>query len=113
MFPQQPELSLPVAVGLMLVALVVDLAAVVVLVRLASRYRSRSRPSPDAGGEEGRGDAAVSAAADAPDGSTVTCPACGAANEPEYRYCRACVAMLPGHAAGTRPDLPSFGRSAD
>lgn len=113
MFPQQPELSLPVAIGLVLVTLVVDLAAVLVLVRLASRYRGRSRPSPGAGTAEARDDAAAGAAADTPDGSTVACPACGAANEPEYQYCRACVARLPGAASATRSDLPSFGRFAD
>lgn len=29
-------------------------------------------------------------------GETVTCPECGADNDPEYRYCRDCVAELPG-----------------
>lgn len=34
------------------------------------------------------------------DGATVACPDCGTENDQGYRYCRSCVAELPG------PNLP-------
>jgi len=34
------------------------------------------------------------------DGPVVECPSCGAENGTEYRFCRRCVAELPGGFAG-------------
>ena len=58
-------------------------------------------PSPgDLGGsgdgEGGDGGDGEDGDGGAPDGPTVTCPACGVENDPEFRYCRDCVAELPG-----------------
>lgn len=39
------------------------------------------------------------------DGATVDCRECGTENESSYRYCRECVAELPG-AAGIRENGP-------
>ncbi|MDH5020912.1 zinc ribbon domain-containing protein [Halobacterium rubrum] len=37
----------------------------------------------------------------APGDDGVECPRCGTENDPEYRFCRSCVAQLPG-AGSTR-----------
>lgn len=33
----------------------------------------------------------------------LTCPQCGARNDPSYRFCRICVADLPGSAGHDEP----------
>lgn len=38
-------------------------------------------------------------------GATVACPECGAENDPAFRYCRDCVAELPGGTPLTGPDV--------
>lgn len=40
----------------------------------------------------------------------VVCPECETANEPVYRYCRACIAELPGGSVLTGDDNRPVGR---
>ncbi|WP_121822889.1 DUF7577 domain-containing protein [Halostella salina] len=71
-------------------ALAVALQAVAVLLGLwVRRRRERTRDGD-------RSEAAVA------------CPDCGAENEPGYRFCRRCVAELPG----ARPTTPAGGPPA-
>mgnify|MGYP000117195005 CR=1 FL=1 len=70
------------------------------LLALAYAYRNR----PDAGGDEREGRDAAGRGATGVDGETtdhahgedVECPECGAVNGRDYRFCRRCVAELPG-----------------
>ncbi|MFB6118915.1 hypothetical protein [Halosegnis sp.] len=41
------------------------------------------------------------------DGSTVQCRECGTPNEPDYTFCRACVARLPGNGQAVGPAPPA------
>lgn len=41
---------------------------------------------------------------------TVACPACDTENDADYRYCRACVAELPGGRVHERRGAPASGR---
>lgn len=54
-------------------------------------------------------DAAVADSVDPVDG-IVRCPDCGAENDLGYRYCRACVAELPGAARVARSASSPLGR---
>jgi len=45
----------------------------------------------------------------ASDGDRVVCPECRTANDPGYRYCRACVSALPGAAEVRQPDPNPLG----
>ncbi len=53
------------------------------------------RRPPTSGGEADEGERAHDGPAPESE-ETVTCPECGAGNDPEYRFCRDCVAELPG-----------------
>ncbi len=44
------------------------------------------------------------------DRGSVTCPTCGAENDPGYRYCRGCVSELPGRSPRERHGPPTSGR---
>jgi hypothetical protein len=114
MLPGQPELATASAVGLLFVALVVNLVTVLLVVGLLNRYATRSsRPAPGATGDLTPADGRSGSAADRSSGETVVCPECETGNDPGYRYCRACVARLPGRANSAREEVPSFGRFAD
>lgn len=41
---------------------------------------------------------------------SVACPDCGTENDPGYRYCRACVAELPGETAVQHRPASAAGR---
>lgn len=43
-------------------------------------------------------------------GTTVSCPDCGTANEQGYRFCRRCIAELPGAVPPTGPSRLPTGR---
>lgn len=114
MLPGHPELATDSAVGLLFVALVVNLATVLLVVGLLNRYATRSsRPAAGATGDVPSTDGRSGAATDPGDDPTVACPECETENVPGYRYCRACVARLPGRADPAREGVPSFGRFAD
>jgi len=113
MLPQQPELTVPSAVGLMLVALVVNLVTVLLVVNLMNRYLlDRSRPSPGAEIEDRAPGRPLGAGSDTTDRTSVRCRECETVNDPDYRYCRACVARLPSGAGAAQPEFSSFGRFA-
>lgn len=40
----------------------------------------------------------------------IECPDCGTVNQPEYRYCRQCVATLPGPMPSVRASERATGR---
>ncbi len=63
-----------------------------VLVYLRARRRGSAASAP---GSAAGGDATGDADADA-DGDTVRCRQCGAENQRRFRFCRNCVAELPG-----------------
>ena len=113
MFPQQPELSVPTVAGLLLVTLVANLACVLLVAALLDRYVGEPAGSPGTGGDAATADADPVPPVGAPDGRTVQCSECGAENDPGYRYCRACVARLPGRASADGDVVPRFGRFAD
>lgn len=76
--PTEPWLSWQTIGFIVAYALAIGLA---IFIRWRAR-RTLGPRSPDA--------AATSA------GDAVACPACGAENDTEYRFCRACVEELPG-----------------
>lgn len=88
----------------------VALLASVHLVVLVYAYRSRPPVGRDPGTAagstgSGHGDSAPDGGAEAPtrrtdDRETVRCRQCGTENERAYRFCRNCVAELPGGALG-------------
>ncbi|MFB6303454.1 MAG: zinc ribbon domain-containing protein [Haloferacaceae archaeon] len=47
-----------------------------------------------------------------PDAGVVRCPDCGTANDLGYRFCRACVAELPGAVRAGRPASTTLGRAS-
>ena len=55
--------------------------------------RAAGLPTP---GGLGGGDGGTTDGDDDARGPSVTCPKCGAENDPEFTYCRDCVAELPG-----------------
>lgn len=60
--------------------------------RIWSILRLAGLPLPgDLGGSDGTDEGAESR-----DRPNVTCPECGTENDPEFTYCRDCVAELPG-----------------
>jgi len=59
------------------------------------RDRTRAEREPDPEGDPDRGTTAPPA-----DGETISCPTCGASNDPEFRFCRRCVSDLTD---GPRP----------
>jgi hypothetical protein len=64
------------------------------------------RSGGEAPGRDGRRD---DGAAPGPgDDAVVACSECGAANDAEYRFCRQCVAELPGPSGvgGSTPSIP-------
>jgi hypothetical protein len=68
-----------------------------VLHLLALAYAYRNRPGAgEEGGAPGRDAAAASGATGHAHGEDVECPECGAVNARSYRFCRRCVAELPG-----------------
>jgi ribosomal protein L40E len=77
---------------------------------LAYVYLRRSRSVERAGDTDAAADAA-DVTADrrvdtGPSGSEegpIVCSQCGARNEPNYRFCRICVADLPGRATSVDP----------
>lgn len=70
-------------------------------------YRRRSRSAEPAGGDtEAVGDrrrATVDSDPGSDGAGTLVCPQCGAGNDPGYRFCRLCVADLPGSAGHDEP----------
>ncbi|MFB6103436.1 MAG: hypothetical protein ABEJ73_12850 [Haloplanus sp.] len=98
MIPQHPE-TLSVVVGIVLVALVANAA----LLAYAWLRRSRDTDTVRRVGTRER-------PADTPAPATIRCPNCGSANDPDYRFCRECVAELPGGAAYAPRGASSFGR---
>jgi hypothetical protein len=82
-------------------AWLLGVAVALLAVNLAATYLL-DRPGGDSGpavaGRAAEG-GDQSAAARGDDG--VECPRCGTENDPEYRFCRSCVAQLPG-AGSTR-----------
>ncbi len=57
------------------------------------------------GADRRRGEASVD-----PEAGTVECPACGTDNELGYRYCRDCLAELPGSMSFLRGGDGPLGR---
>lgn len=96
MTPQDPGATVSVIVGVTLAILLVNAALAV----YAWTRRSTTAEHDRTVGERTQ-------SGDAP---TVACPNCGAENEPEYRYCRACVSELPGYAANRSQFASPFGR---
>jgi hypothetical protein len=96
MTPQGPGATVSVIVGVTLAILLVNAALAV--------YAWTRRPAT------AEHDSAVEKRTRSGDASTVACPNCGAENEPEYRYCRACVSELPGYAANHPQFASPFGR---
>jgi hypothetical protein len=74
---------------------------------LAYVYLRRSRAADPAGGdpetvaERLRPEAESELGPD--EEGRLTCPQCGARNDPSYRFCRICVADLPGSAGHGEP----------
>lgn len=68
-------------------------------------YRRRSRAAEPAGGDaEPAAERLRPEAESGPDEERrLTCPQCGARNDPSYRFCRICVADLPGRAGHDEP----------
>lgn len=100
MIPQLPELADPTA-GLVFVALATNLLSVLALGLLARRRlrgtdRERAGPATATTPETGAGTGTGTEADVDTHVETVRCPDCETANERGYRFCRDCLAELPG-----------------
>jgi hypothetical protein len=73
---------------------------------LGGESRSRESLAPERPGDDAGEPTATDHDADR--SASVACPACGTPNDPEYRFCRACVAEL---AASTTAGGGAGGRS--
>ena len=77
---------------------------------LAYVYLRRSGSAERAGGADATVDTAdvtadcrVDPGPPGAEDGAILCSQCGARNEPNYRFCRVCVADLPGNATGAEP----------
>lgn len=94
MILQAPDTAIPTLMGVMLAALLVNVALVI--------YARRKRPSAATAGR-------IPGHATSTD-AAIQCPSCGAENRAGYRYCRQCITELPGGAKYTPHVASSFGR---
>jgi ribosomal protein L40E len=103
MMPQLPGVLTDPLVGLVLVAVAVNALSAYLAYRvtrsIGSAVAERARTTDP---EQSRR---------AADGEvTVECRKCGTENEPGYRYCRECIAELPGSVAFERSGSGAPGR---
>jgi hypothetical protein len=89
MVPQPPDLPADPLVGLALAAVAVNALSAYLAYRLARAVGSGDAERAPA---DGRG----RSSGEQEDDVTVECLECSTENEPGYRYCRECVAELPG-----------------
>jgi hypothetical protein len=79
--------------------ILVGFAALVGIHGLAVVYASRrsARATPTDGGGVAAGDREGTDGEPLAGGGDLACPECGTANDAAFRYCRDCVATLPGN----------------